>query len=180
MAGSGPMRATSSLDLSPMSRQSPFRAAKAANKIDVSTIAMILSLDRCSQGRGWGELMKRTPSSDAEQRQLGEFQGRIGRNSNPRAQAFNHNLGRNVRAARVLTLIQLLRESGTRLSGTVTCARGQKQNFSSDRTMTILGNRLGRHAGRAFSTRDGGDRRPATLDLHHRRSVPRPNRIPVW
>jgi hypothetical protein len=83
--------------------------------------------------------MKRTPSSDAEQRQLGEFQGRIERNSNPRAQAFNHNLGRNVRVARVLTLIRLLRDSGKRLSGTVTCTRGQKQNFSSDQTMTILG-----------------------------------------
>jgi hypothetical protein len=78
--------------------------------------------------------MKRTPSSDAGQRQLGEFQGRIERNSNPRAQAFNHNLSRNVRAAKVLTLIGLLRDSGKSLSGTVTCTRGQKQNFFSGQT----------------------------------------------
>jgi hypothetical protein len=83
--------------------------------------------------------VKRTGSSDPEFRRLGQFQGLIERTSNPRAQAFNHNLSRNVRAAMVLTLVRLLRDSGKKLSGAVTCTRAQKQNFSSSETMTILG-----------------------------------------
>lgn len=80
-------------------------------------------------------MAKRTRSTDDDERQLGEFQRLIERNSNPRAQAFNHNLSRNVRAAKVLTLVRLLRDSGKSLSGTVTCIKAQKQNFSSSQGM---------------------------------------------
>jgi len=83
--------------------------------------------------------MARTPSSDPEQRELGEFQGLIERNSNFRTQAFDHNLGRNVRVAKVLTIVRMLRAAHKPLKGSVTCTKAEMQNFSSDQTMTILG-----------------------------------------
>jgi hypothetical protein len=81
--------------------------------------------------------MKRTTSSDDESRDLGAFQGSISRNSNPRDQAFNHNLGRNVRVAKVLTLVRLLHKAKG-LPGTVTCTAARRQNFNSEQDMTIL------------------------------------------
>jgi hypothetical protein len=48
------------------------------------------------------KFMARQTVSDAELARLGQFQGRIERNASIRQQAFNHNLGRNVRVVKLL------------------------------------------------------------------------------
>lgn len=78
--------------------------------------------------------MHRKPVSDADLAELGRFQGRIDRNSNFRQQAFDHNLGRNVRVAKLLGYMALLRQRGTTLAGIIDCVAATRQNFSSSQT----------------------------------------------
>ena len=83
--------------------------------------------------------MIRKPVSDAELAKLGEFHGMIERNSNFRQQAFDHNLGRNVRVVKLLSYLALMRQAGISLAGNVDCVAAGKQNFSSSKTMTLMG-----------------------------------------
>ena len=87
--------------------------------------------------------MERKPVSDADLAAQGKFQGRIERSSNFRSQAFNHNLERNVRVVKLLGYIGLLRRAGTPLKGAVECVAAIRQNFSSPRDMTSMGQPLG-------------------------------------
>jgi hypothetical protein len=87
--------------------------------------------------------MSRSPNSHAGLRRHGAFLGQIERANNPRGQAFNHNLGRNVRVVKLLTVIGLMRQAGKSLTGTVTCAKAERQNFSSESNMTVLGITMG-------------------------------------
>src|SRR5579864_4444591 len=82
--------------------------------------------------------MARKPVSDADLASLGAFQGTIDRNSNFRQQAFDHNLGRNTRVAKLLGYMALLRQAGVALAGNVECVAAVRQNFSSSQTMTHL------------------------------------------
>lgn len=75
--------------------------------------------------------MNRKPVSHPELRSLGNFQGQIERFSNFRAQALNHNLGRNVRVVQLLAYLGLMRRAGIKLEGHVECAAAIRQNFSS-------------------------------------------------
>ena len=83
--------------------------------------------------------MERKPVSDPALAALGEFQGAIDRNSNFRQQAFDHNLGRNVRVVKLLGYLALLRQGGAALTGTVECIAAIRQNFSSSQTMEHMG-----------------------------------------
>jgi hypothetical protein len=83
--------------------------------------------------------MKRDPVSDPELAALGEFQGTIDRNANLRQQVTNHNLGRNIRVAKLLGFLALMRQRGTALKGIVECVAAIKQNFSSSKSMTHMG-----------------------------------------
>lgn len=83
--------------------------------------------------------MNRTKASDPDFRSQGDFQALIDRNANFRQQAYNHNLGRNVRVAQVLTFIVLLRQSGAPVSGTVQCTGAVRQNFSSPADLEHMG-----------------------------------------
>jgi hypothetical protein len=83
--------------------------------------------------------MDRKPVSDTDLARLGKFQGSIERNSNFRDQAFNHNLGRNVRVVQLLAYVGLLRRAGKPLKGAVDCVAAIEQNFSSPANMTNLG-----------------------------------------
>jgi hypothetical protein len=77
--------------------------------------------------------------SDPDQRALGKFQGTIDRISNFRDQAFNHNLGRNVRVLKVLLYLLKMVQDGCRLQGAVDCVAAERQNFSSSKTRTQAG-----------------------------------------
>jgi hypothetical protein len=94
--------------------------------------------------------MNRSPVSDPALAALGKFQGAIERNSNFRQQAFDHNLGRNVRVAKVLANLTWLRQSGVALAGTVECAGDPPQNFSSSQSMTRMGQPVGPHQAAHF------------------------------
>lgn len=83
--------------------------------------------------------MARSPVSDEELARLGKFQGKIERNANTRQQAFNHNLGRNVRVVKVLAYLDLLRQCGAQISGTISCLAAIRQNFSSSQSGTHMG-----------------------------------------
>jgi hypothetical protein len=83
--------------------------------------------------------MDRKPVSDPDLAALGEFQGTIDRNSNFRQQAFDHNLGRNVRVAKVLGYLALMRQRGASLTGAIDCVAATRQNFSSSKSMTHMG-----------------------------------------
>lgn len=83
--------------------------------------------------------MNRRPVSDRDLAALGEFQGTIDRNSNFRQQAFDHNLGRNVRVAKLLAYVSMLRQKGVPMAGTVECTAATLQNFSSSKSMTHMG-----------------------------------------
>lgn len=83
--------------------------------------------------------MNRSRVSDAGFRSQGDFQGLIDRNANLRQQALNHNLGRNVRVAQVLTYVGLLRQSGTAISGAIECTAAVRQNFSSSGNLQHMG-----------------------------------------
>jgi hypothetical protein len=87
--------------------------------------------------------MARQRASDAELAALGKFQGTIDRNSNFRQQAFDHNLGRNVRVVKLLAYLAKARQSGSPLVGTVTCVAAIRQNFSSSKEMTHMGLPMG-------------------------------------
>jgi hypothetical protein len=82
--------------------------------------------------------MARRPNSDAELRALGTFRGRIERANNPRQNARDHNLGRNVRVVEVLTYLALLKGAGKPVNGVVSCVKAARQDFSSPSDMTIL------------------------------------------
>ena len=83
--------------------------------------------------------MERKPVSNPDLAALGEFQGTIERNSNFRKQAFDHNLGRNVRVAKLLAYLAMIRQTGVSLTGSVECTAAVKQNFSSSKAMTHMG-----------------------------------------
>ena len=83
--------------------------------------------------------MDRKPVSDPKLAALGEFQGTIDRNSNFRQQAIDHNLGRNVRVAKLLGYLALLRQRGASLTGSIECVAAVRQNFSSSKSMTHMG-----------------------------------------
>lgn len=83
--------------------------------------------------------MARQSVSDAELARLGRFQGTIERNANIRQQAFDHNLGRNVRVVKLLAYLGLLRHAGKPLSGTIRCIAAIRQNFSSSQSGTNMG-----------------------------------------
>jgi hypothetical protein len=83
--------------------------------------------------------MARSPVADEELARLGKFHGTIERNANIRQQAFNHNLGRNLRVLKVLAYLDLLRQAGAPLSGVINCAAAIRQNFSSSQTGTQMG-----------------------------------------
>jgi hypothetical protein len=87
--------------------------------------------------------MNRARNSYPELREHGTFLGKIERNGGPRDRAFNHNLGRNVRVVKLLTFVGLMRQAGKPLTGTVTCIKAKKQNFSSKSGMTMLGITMG-------------------------------------
>src|SRR5262249_32198519 len=87
-------------------------------------------------GRG---MMNRKRVSDPDRATLGEFQGTIDRNSDFRGQAFNHNLGRNVRVIKVLIYLARMVRDGCLLRGAVDCVAAERQNFSSSRTRTQMG-----------------------------------------
>ena len=82
--------------------------------------------------------MTRQRVSDSNLRSLGNFQGKIDRNSNFLQQALNHNLGRNIRVAKLLGYLALLRQSGFPLTGIIRCVAAQRQNFSSSKLMTHM------------------------------------------
>jgi hypothetical protein len=94
--------------------------------------------------------MNRNPVSDPALAALGKFQGTIDRNSNFRQQAFDHNLGRNVKVAKVLAFITLLRQGGVALVGNVECAGDPPQNFSSSQSMTHVGQPAAPHQAAHF------------------------------
>jgi hypothetical protein len=94
--------------------------------------------------------MNRNPVSDPGLAALGKFQGAIERNSNPRQQAMDHNLGRNVKVAKVLAYLTLLRQKGVSFAGGVECVGNPPQNFSSSRTMTHLGMPVAPHQAAHF------------------------------
>jgi hypothetical protein len=83
--------------------------------------------------------MARQTVSDAELARLGRFHGKIERNANTRQQAFDHNLGRNVRVIKLLGYLGLLRQAGTPLSGDIKCVAAIRQNFSSSQSGTHMG-----------------------------------------
>jgi hypothetical protein len=83
--------------------------------------------------------MTRRPVANPELSDLGRFQGTIDRGGNFRQQAFNHNLGRNVRVLKVLACFGLLRQAGRQLAGSIECKRAEPQNFSSPQDFTRLG-----------------------------------------
>jgi len=83
--------------------------------------------------------MDRKRVSDPQDAALGKFQGSIERISDFRSQAFNHNLGRNVRVVEVLTHLAKMVEDGRQFSGQVTCVAAERQNFSSPKNLTHLG-----------------------------------------
>jgi hypothetical protein len=83
--------------------------------------------------------MQRKKVSDPALAALGEFQGKIERSSNFRQKAFNHNLGRNVRVAKLLGYLALMRQSGATLAGVIDCVSATRQNFSSSQSMTNMG-----------------------------------------
>jgi hypothetical protein len=85
------------------------------------------------------QIMNRKTVSDPDLAALGEFQGTIDRNSNFRQQAFDHNLGRNVRVAKLLAYVGMLHQKGVAMAGTVECAAATRQNFSSSKSMTHMG-----------------------------------------
>jgi hypothetical protein len=82
--------------------------------------------------------MNRQRVSDPNLRSLGNFQGTIDRNSNFLQQALDHNLGRNIRVAKVLGYLALLRQRGASLTGVIQCVAAQRQNFSSSKSMTHM------------------------------------------
>jgi hypothetical protein len=82
--------------------------------------------------------MTRQRVSDPNLRSLGKFQGNIDRNSNFLQQALDHNLGRNVRVAKLLGYLALLRQGGASLTGIIRCVAAQRQNFSSSKLMTHM------------------------------------------
>jgi hypothetical protein len=94
--------------------------------------------------------MNRLPVSDPALAALGKFQGKIDRNASFRKQAFDHNLGRNVRVVRVLAFVALLRQSRVALAGGVECVGDPPQNFSSSQTMTHMGLPMGPHQAAHF------------------------------
>jgi hypothetical protein len=83
--------------------------------------------------------MERKPVSNPELAALGTFQGDIERSGNVRQQAVNHNLGRNVRAVKLLAYVGLLRRGGTTFPPSVECVAAIRQNFSSSQSMTLMG-----------------------------------------
>jgi hypothetical protein len=83
--------------------------------------------------------MARQTVSDAELARLGRFQGKIERNASTRQQAFDHNLGRNVRVIKLLAYLGLLRQTGTTVSGEIKCVAAIRQNFSSSQSGTHMG-----------------------------------------
>ncbi len=83
--------------------------------------------------------MQRKRVSNQDLAALGKFQGTIDRNSNFRDQAFNHNLGRNVRVVKVLTYLAKMAQDGCRFIGAVECVAAERQNFSSPTTLTQMG-----------------------------------------
>ena len=123
----------------------------------------------------------RSRSSDPDTRADGAFEGLIERNGGGvRAQAFNHNLGRNVRVMQVLTLVRLLRESGKKLGGSATCVAAAKQNFSARQKDTRMGLPSEPVAAAHFLPRNSVDRQHAGLEPHQRQHVSRPGRGAVW
>ncbi|MGA7341528.1 MAG: hypothetical protein WBE72_25415 [Terracidiphilus sp.] len=90
--------------------------------------------------------MGRKPPSDPEYAAEGRFQGLIERSSNPRQQAFDHNMARNIRVVQVLAYLALMRQRGIALTGKVVCVGDPPQNFSSSRTMTRYGMPVEPHA----------------------------------
>lgn len=83
--------------------------------------------------------MDRKPVSNTELADLGAFQGLIDRNGSFRHQAFNHNLGRNVRAAKLLAYMIMLHKSDPKFKGVVDCVAAIRQNFSSEQDMLQMG-----------------------------------------
>lgn len=83
--------------------------------------------------------MNRGKVSDPDFRSQGNFQALIDRSAGFRHQAFNHNLGRNVRVAQVLSYIGLLRQSGAAISGAIDCVAAVRQNFSSPGNLEHMG-----------------------------------------
>jgi hypothetical protein len=84
----------------------------------------------------------RKPPSDPEYAADGRFLGLIERPSNPRQQAFDHNLARNIRVVQVLGYLALMRQKGIVLAGKVECVGDPPQNFSSRRSMTRFGTQV--------------------------------------
>jgi len=87
--------------------------------------------------------MNRNPVSDPHLAALGRFQGSIERNSNFRQQALDHNLSRNVKVAKLLGYLALMRQAATLPAGIVECVAAIRQNFSSSRSMTNMGQPTG-------------------------------------
>lgn len=83
--------------------------------------------------------MGRRPPSNPVYRAEGKFQGLIERNSNPRQEAFDHNIARNIRVVQVLAYLTLMRQSGIAFTGKVECVGDPPQNFSSSQSMTRFG-----------------------------------------
>jgi hypothetical protein len=83
--------------------------------------------------------MDRKPVSDPNLAAQGEFEGSIDRSSNFREQAFNHNLGRDMRVIKLLGYVAMMRQNGVRFSGAIDCTKAMRQNFSSSRSMTQMG-----------------------------------------